>query len=325
MSPARIERRVLIAGILIVVAMLVVSLSAAVAGAQSQPATTMSVVSTSTATVTTVTPSVTTTPAATTSPTVSGRGAFALDFTLPTFGKSGCMVCHGDPNLVVAQGDATHSFWIDEKAYAMSAHSTVVCTGCHVDYGYKAPHGQIGQDWRAVAKQACKNCHADQFRDWSLGAHAISPGPNKQPDPKAAFKPLCGDCHGSHDMAILKNNPANQAAIRATSQQMCGRVGCHPDYWANYSDYYHGAAYKTGATDAPACWTCHGTHAILASTDRFAPTNTENLGAANSCGTPGCHQDANAAYAAYAPMVHGRDKISKENPIVRFFDTVLGR
>ena len=25
---------------------------------------------------------------------------------------------------------------------------------------------------------------------------------------------------------------------------------CHPDYWDNYNDYYHGAAYKRGATDA---------------------------------------------------------------------------
>lgn len=320
MSPARIERRVLIAGILIIAAVLVVALSTAVAGAQGTPTEVLSVVSTSTATAVIAAPSVTTTPSAT-----GDTGSFALDFTLPTFGKSGCMVCHGDPNLVIAQGDVTKSFWIDEAAYNKSAHATVVCAGCHIDYGYKAPHSEDGQDWRAVAKQSCKNCHPDQFRDWSQGAHALAPLAGKQPDPKAAFKPLCGDCHGSHDMAILKNNPANQAAIRKTSQQMCGRVGCHPDYWDNYSDYYHGAAYKTSAEDAPACWTCHGTHAILKSTDRFATTNVDNLGAANSCGTPGCHQDANAAYAAYAPMIHGRAKITAENPVARFINSVLGR
>jgi hypothetical protein len=319
MSSARIERRVLVAGILIVVAVMMVVLSTVVAGAQETSVTASPVVSTSTAAVTTVAPSVTTTPVA------SGKGAFALDFTLPTFGKSGCMVCHGDPNLVVAQGDVTHSFWIDEAAYNKSAHGTTVCTGCHVDYGYKAPHGQIAQDWRAVAKQACKNCHPDQFRGWSLGAHAIAPLPGKQPDPKAAFKPLCGDCHGGHDMAILKNNPEGQRQVHAQSEQMCGRVGCHADYWANYNDYYHGAAYKTGADDAPACWTCHGTHTVLLSTNRLSPTNSDNFGGANSCGTPGCHAGANSAYTAYAPMIHGRAKISAENPIVRFLNSVFGR
>ena len=314
MSPAKIERRVLVAGTLIVVAMLVVVLSVAVAGAEEAPGTISAPV---TATVTTVAPSVTSTAA-------SGKGTYALDFTLPTFGKSGCLVCHGDPNLVVAQGDATHSFWIDEDVYNHSAHAGVVCTGCHIDYGYKAPHGQAGQDWRAVAKQACKNCHPDQYRDWSLGGHAITPA-GKQPDPKAANKPLCGDCHGSHDMAILKNNPEGQRAIRAQAEQMCGREGCHADYWANYNDYYHGAAYKTGAEDAPTCWTCHGTHTVLKSTDRFAPTNGANLGGENSCGTPGCHDGASSAYTSYAPLIHGRAKIAAKNPIVRFLDSVLGR
>ena len=319
MSPARIERRVLVAGILLVVSIVVIALTTAVAGAEVKPVASASTVSTVTAAVTTITPSIVATQAP------SGSGGYALDFTLPTFGKSGCMVCHGDPNLVVAQGDATHSFWVDEAAYSHSAHATVVCTGCHTDYGYKAPHGQAGQDWRAVAKQSCKNCHPDQFRDWSLGAHAPVPTADRQPDPKAASKPLCGDCHGGHDMVVLKNNPAGQAQVRAQAQQMCGREGCHADYWVNYNDYYHGAAYKTGAADAPTCWTCHGTHTVLKSSDRFSPTNAANLGAANSCGTPGCHTDSGPSLAAYAPMIHGRATIAAKNPVVRFLSLVFGR
>jgi hypothetical protein len=315
MSPARIERRTIIAVVLMIVAVLVVALSTVVAGAETRPV----AAAAPAATVTTVTPSVTASGAP------SGSGGYALDFTLPTFGKSGCMVCHGDPNLVVAKGDSTKSFWVDETAYSHSAHAGVVCTGCHIDYGYKAPHGQITGDWRAIAKQACKNCHPNEFRDWSSGAHAPTPTADRKPDPKAANKPLCGDCHGGHDMAVLKNNPAGRAQVRAQAQQMCGREGCHADYWANFNDYYHGAAYKTGAEDAPACWTCHGAHALLKSNDRFSPTNNANLGAANSCGTAGCHSDANSAYASYAPMIHGRAKIAAQNPIVRLLDLVLQR
>ncbi|HEY5548486.1 MAG TPA: hypothetical protein VIL17_02690 [Coriobacteriia bacterium] len=319
MSPARIERRTIIAGVLIIAAVLVVAMSTVIAGAEEVPAIVAVPVANVAATVTTVAPSVT----ATNVP--SGAGSYALDFTLPTFGKSGCLVCHGDRNLVVAKGDSTKSFWVDEVAYNHSAHATVVCTGCHIDYGYKSPHGQTTGDWRSIAKQSCKNCHPDQFRDWSLGGHAVTPTADKKPDPKAASKPLCGDCHGGHDMAVLKNNPEAKRQIRETAQQMCGREGCHADYWANYSDYYHGAAYKTGAQDAPTCWDCHGTHTVLKSTDRFSPTNTDNLGAANSCGSPGCHSGAGSAYASYAPMIHGRAKIAAENPIARFLDSVFKR
>ena len=125
-------------------------------------------------------------------------GGYALDFTLPTFGKSGCLVCHGDPNLVVAKGDATHSYWIDEEAYDASAHATVICTGCHIDYGYKAPHGQAagtGARWPSSRARTA----TDPVRRREPRRYASSRRPGA-PDPKAASKPLCGDCHGGHDI-----------------------------------------------------------------------------------------------------------------------------
>jgi hypothetical protein len=331
MTPTKIERRTLIAGTIVGLAIIVVGLTVAIAAAQER-ASIISTVVTPVATSTVTVPSnpstaaLATTGTASATGTVSGKGAYALDFTLPTYGKAGCLVCHGDKNLVVAQGDLTVSYWIDEDAYAHSAHSTITCTGCHTDYGYKAPHTQAGGlDWRAVAKQSCKNCHPQEFADWNSGAHAIRPVGIGEPDPKAASKPLCGDCHGSHFMPVLKNNPAGQAEIRKQAQTMCGRPTCHPDYWANYNDYYHGAAYKAGASDAPTCWTCHGTHAVLKSTDRTAPTNTANLGSTSSCGAPGCHQGAGPAIATYVPMIHGRDKITEMNPIIQFFSAIFPR
>ena len=330
MSPAKIERRAVVAGVLAAAIILAVGLSAAVAGAQerasvngtgaSAPAA-ASAVATVPSEPSTASADATSAPAA----KVKSKGGYALDFTLPTFGKSGCLVCHGDKNLVVAKGDGTKSFWIDEQAYSHSAHAGVICTGCHIDYGYNTPHGAAGDDWRAVAKQACKNCHQAEYAAWSRGVHAVSPVGVGKPDPEAGSKPLCGDCHGSHDMPKLKNNPAGQAEVRAEAQQMCGRKGCHADYYANFNDYYHGAAYKSGATDAPTCWTCHGTHEILKSSDPSAPTNAENFGQSDSCGTAGCHQDAGPAYESYAPMIHGRDKVVSANPIMKFLTSVLGR
>jgi hypothetical protein len=331
MTPTKIERRTLIAGTIVGLAIVVVGLTVAIAAAQERASvlsTTVTPVATQTVTVpsTPSTAAIATTGAVNASGTPSAKGAYALDFTLPSYGKAGCLVCHGDKNLVVAQGDLTVTYWIDEDAYNHSAHSTIACTGCHTDYGYKAPHAQTtGSDWRAIAKQSCKNCHPQEFADWNSGAHAILPVGIGQPDPKAASKPLCGDCHGSHFMPVLKDNPAGQAEVQKQSQQMCGQAGCHPDYWANYNDYYHGAAYKAGAPSAPACWSCHGTHKILISTDRSAPTNAENLGSTNSCGAPGCHQGAGPAIATYVPMIHGRDKIMESNPIVAFFSSIFNR
>ena len=104
---------------------------------------------------------------------------------------------------------------------------------------------------------------------------------------------------------------------------MCGRDGCHADYWDNYDDYYHGAAYKAGAPDAPACWECHGTHTILRSTERYAPTNTDNLGEQNSCARPGCHIEA-SGLSSYVPLIHRRAKSVQSNPIYSRLSRVFG-
>jgi len=317
----------MIVGTIVVLAIVVVALTAAVAAATERNtvvSTTVVPVTTQTVNVTSTAPATPTTGSVNATPVISGKGTFALDFTLPTFGKSGCLVCHGDKNLIVARGDGVVTYFIDQDLYGHAAHAKIACTGCHTDYGYRTPHGQNGNnDWREVAKQACKNCHPQQYADWSLGAHAIRPLGVGQADPKGASKPLCGDCHGSHFIPVLKNNPAGKAEVYAQAEQMCGKPGCHPDYWANFNDYYHGAAYKSGATDAPTCWTCHGTHNILRSTDRLAPTNAANFGGSNSCGTAGCHQGAGPAYASYAPMIHGRDKMTSENPLVKFLTSVF--
>ena len=241
---------------------------------------------------------------------VPATGGYALDFTLPTFGKSGCMVCHGDPALTIVRGDQSHNYWIDQKMIDGSAHAKIQCTGCHTDFAYTSPHKDAG-DWRRIAKESCKNCHPNEFRDYALGAHSEKVGPGHTPDPKAANKPLCGDCHGSHAMPKLKNNPAGKAAEHALSQQMCGRPGCHADYWANYNDYYHGAAYKQGAADAPACWGCHETHATRNHKDSLAATNPAQLAA--TCGV--CHDGVDEWYLTYSTLIHSRQKTLDSNPV----------
>lgn len=246
---------------------------------------------------------------ATRSAYATGTGGYNMDFALPTLGKSGCMVCHGDRNLIRIVGDQYVSFYIDEAQLRDSAHVKIICTGCHVDFAFKAPHQSATSDaWKATAKLSCKDCHDAAYGDYQKGVHAIQNRPGV-PDPNASRKPLCADCHGAHDIKVLKDNPAAQVQLKADGYRICGR--CHQDYWNSYTDYYHGAAYRGGAPDAPACWDCHDAHVTLPSSDPNSTTNPNRL--ADTCAK--CHDGANAAYVSYVGLVHRKGQALAQNPM----------
>ncbi len=248
---------------------------------------------------------------------------YDLSFTLPTAGKSGCMVCHGDPNLVRIVNGKAVSMWISPAVLNNSAHANVQCTGCHLDFAYSTPHENATSDaWRDVAKAACKNCHQEAATAYGRSVH--SPTPTSETTQAAATtsgvtrKPLCGDCHGSHDIQKLKGNPAGQEALHARGKEICGN--CHLDYWENYDDYYHGAAYKRGAPDAPACWQCHAAHYVLPSTDRRSTVNEVNL--VETCGQ--CHRNQpNDEYVSYSVLIHNKSEQVAANPLAAFWQQAL--
>lgn len=236
---------------------------------------------------------------------------YDMDFTLPTAGKSGCLVCHGDRSLVRLNAGRLVSYWIDEAVMQASAHSTIQCTGCHLDFAYSAPHRTDG-DWRRTAKLACKNCHKDAFQAFGQGVHSLTADATADIVLRDRGKPLCGDCHGSHEIARLKNNPVGKASLHAQGQRICGR--CHADYWKSYADYYHGSAYRRGADDAPACWDCHGWHDILPTDDRRSRLN--ETGIALTCGE--CHPNVNDEYLTYSTIIHRKGEALARNPVYSF-------
>lgn len=245
-------------------------------------------------------------------PTVIAQ-EYDLSFTLPTAGKSGCMVCHADKNLVRIQGDRVYSYYVDPQAFAAGPHATIMCTGCHLDFAYKAPHDTADGQWRRTARLACKNCHLEQWNAYSAGVHSLAVQPGESTTTAAAEnKPLCGDCHGSHQIAKLTDNPKGKAELHRRGYEVCGR--CHQQYWDSYADYYHGAAYRRGATDAPACWQCHGYHDILPSNNRRSKVHKARL--AETCGA--CHPNVNETYISYAEFVHRKADIVAANPMAAF-------
>ncbi len=245
---------------------------------------------------------------------------YDLSFTLPTAGKSGCMVCHADENLVRIQGDRVITYWVDPETFDAGPHAGIMCTGCHLDFAYKAPHGTADGQWRRTARLACKNCHLEQWNAYSAGVHslAVQPGETTK-TADAAEKPLCGDCHGSHGIVALTDNPAGKAELHRRGYKICGR--CHEEYWESYADYYHGAAYRRGATDAPACWQCHGYHDIAPSSDRRSKVHEAAL--VKTCGE--CHPNANESYVSYAGFVHRRADVVAANPAAVFIERAWDR
>lgn len=239
----------------------------------------------------------------TTTVTVEG---YDVDFSLPTNAKAGCMVCHGDPDLTRLKDGKLVSFWIDPAVSEASAHATVQCTGCHLDFAFKSPHTSAAKDWQTEAKSACQNCHLDQSASVASGSHRAGAKPGVKPDPKAPVKPLCGDCHGSHDIQTLTDSPEGRAQLRESGREMCG--DCHADYWDTYNDYYHGAAYKAGAKDAPACWDCHRAHDVLPAADKDSSVNERHI--VETCQQ--CHPDANEDYVEYAKLIHNRQDVAEE-------------
>jgi len=255
---------------------------------------------------------------------------YDLDFALPTAGKSGCLVCHGDPNLVRSSAETTTSLYVSSENIAASAHAEEVCTGCHIDFAFKTPHENIvdDTDWRATAKLACKNCkqHAPQSAEYSAGAHSPAGKPGvseaqlvaqREAEGKPPNIPLCGDCHGGHDIAS-KEDTAAVAAYHETGLDVCGG-SCHGGEADTYTDYYHGAAYREGTADAPACWDCHGTHEILPASDRRSMVNEQRL--AETCGQEGCHVgEVTEEFLSYAPLIHGKAELVQENPVWTAYD-----
>lgn len=256
---------------------------------------------------------------------------YDLEFALPTAGKSGCLVCHGDPNLVRTSTETTSSIYVSTETLAASAHAEEICTSCHIDFAFKTPHDNVvnDTDWRATARLACKNCkqHSPQFADYSAGAHSPAGEPGvsaaqqaarREAQGKPAEVPLCGDCHGSHAIPSSEDTAAI-AAYHETGMDVCG--DCHVDYATTYADYYHGAAYREGAADAPACWDCHGTHEILPASDRRSMVNEQRL--AETCGQEGCHVgEVTEDFLGYASLIHGKRELVQENPLWMAYDAV---
>jgi hypothetical protein len=246
----------------------------------------------------------------------------ALDWTIGSVGKTGCMVCHGNRNLIDLAPGQLPMFLVDASTLQRSAHASNLCTDCHVDFGSNGTHPGANPppDWRTTTANSCQRCHRTEFEDWAGGLHSAAGdggngavgGPTSSAPGKP--KPVCGDCHDAHSVPA-RSDSAGRAAIQRSALSICGR--CHVRLSANYADYYHGSAYRSGAPDAPTCWQCHNAHRVLPSDNGQSPTHQDNL--TTTCSK--CHQDVGRGYTQYAQLVHSQETMYQNNPIVSAMGT----
>lgn len=231
---------------------------------------------------------------------------------------NGCQACHGNPNLTKLSGGVIKSFQV--VGVEASAHRDITCVQCHVDftYGDDAPEPKT-KLWNVNAGMACGECHdhseAKTAYEASIHAEEIAKG--------NLASATCGSCHGGHDIPLTDTEEASMT-VHAASLEMCG--DCHKDYYDSYSDYYHGAAYKTGAKDAPACWQCHDYHGIQPKADKESSINAANLAA--TCGAGECHDQHGTATESFtrgaAEMIHGKAEVRANNPLLKLIGAVFG-
>lgn len=251
---------------------------------------------------------------------VFALGAYAFAQELPSFtvgvpGRSGCLVCHGDPKI--QQNKTKVSLYISQEDILQSAHKDVPCTKCHVDFGQASAsqaHTTVAGDWKKTAGLSCKNCHqhSGMLKVYSKSIHgrlALSG------DPKGGAS--CADCHGSHNIKSFKKDKAYKQEFHLQAKEICGK--CHMKYYESYDDYYHGRAYKAGATDAPACWDCHGAHDVASASNAVSMVSKERL--PKTCAR--CHVDASKGLVSFAPMIHKRQETQNKNVLIKFKNQIM--
>jgi hypothetical protein len=244
--------------------------------------------------------------------------------------RDGCMACHGNENLIkISEGEAK-SFEV--TGVEDSAHTDLTCQDCHPDFKYEEGLDATNL-WTVNAGLACMDCHAEEDTREAVGdtgdvsivddyRGSIHGEELAQANYDSA---TCSSCHGGHYIERL-DTEANKAAFHQDAYRVCAR--CHLEQWESYDDYYHGAAYKVGAPDAPACWDCHGDHHILPSADAESLMSDENK--PGTCGGAGagelnCHADSTEEFVeAAGDLIHQRGETREENPLARFFGNLFG-
>jgi hypothetical protein len=234
--------------------------------------------------------------------------------------SNGCLSCHANINLTRQTQTGTKSFAV--TGLDESAHSDITCQQCHTDYRYD-DQPNASPLWNINVGQACADCHSKSEDPVSQAAVADYQNSihGKELAEGNMDSATCASCHGGHFIFRL-DTAAAERRMHASSYRVCGR--CHEDYYESYDDYYHGRAYKAGTPDAPACWQCHGSHAVLPKRDAGSLIAANNI--ATTCAGDGCHAGTSEQFGEKAgSLIHEKASVRDSNPLFRLISRIRGR
>jgi len=247
-------------------------------------------------------------------------------------GKLPCLNCHGsDPHAIVAVSDSKSPMFTlnipatcgqchgNTKAgkdlglkdvyskYAGSIHAfgltknglivSAQCVSCHGSHGILKSGDPKSMVNRANVPDTCGNCHKGIKDPYLAGIH----GAKFTAGNTAA--PVCITCHNAHDIADV-----NTGAWQAAETSRCGQ--CHAGRFNTYHDTFHSQVSQLGYAKVARCWSCHGEHAILPTSDPKSMVNPANL--VKTCSQ--CHEGANAGFVKYEPHADMHDR--KASPVL---------
>jgi hypothetical protein len=253
-----------------------------------------------------------------------------------------CLPCHGSKKF--AGDPAKPDLFIRKDNMKKSLHKDVKCLDCHTDLiefariitlvdkvqligkptsnkhirltmnlGFS--HITIGPKLYMTANLSCQNCkeHKQQGKDYFSSIHGFKAVSESLPK-----TPMCSTCHGSHYINnSYKKDKTFLAGVRGSAKSLCGK--CHQKYFESYDDSYHGMPYKSGSKDAPVCWDCHGVHMVRDGKDPESLVSKKNI--VKTCGK--CHKDCDDVFVGYSPMIHNRQRLLSNNPVVKLKDRVV--
>jgi hypothetical protein len=194
--------------------------------------------------------------------------------------KVDCSTCHSD---------AAERFTLSAHAKARATGSTAAasCADCHGTHDIKPKSDPASRTHHLNIAAMCATCHGNSeliakgaiphdmtraFGDSIHGTVLAKSG--------LMVAPTCSSCHGAHDIRSPKD-PESRVGLGNVAST-CG--SCHEGIARQFKAGVHAAVLKAGGSNAPACQTCHTSHAIERSSQ-----HGWQLSVINQCGT--CHAD----------------------------------
>jgi cytochrome b subunit of formate dehydrogenase/nitrate/TMAO reductase-like tetraheme cytochrome c subunit len=211
-----------------------------------------------------------------------------------------CLECHGIGDLTKTNAaGVVISLVVNEEKFKASVHATNNCVDCHRDLQLRWEHPDDGHKVEPVS---CGTCHTNEGVQYAGSIHGFNHG-------QGGVGATCSDCHGSHEMAPVKN--LDSPVFKLNLPLTCAK--CHndsklteqyriklPQAASQYLDSIHGKGLmKMGLIVAPSCNDCHGVHDIIPGTYTNSPVFKANI--SRTCGK--CHVKIEDTYNQ---SVHGQ-------------------